>query len=194
MAQIGSTNVSVSQIQALRGIGGQQSLKAAELSLLGDSGNVARPEVSNVCMPNELRDDSSATLGGVDGAWTYTGPANAGGDWGQTRVSEFFAAYNGVPYINVVGVRTGGTPTDGHGGATSEGRWDYNFGGEFNGVQPYYVAKGAGGGWVYFAPGVNSNSETTYPTTIDWYVKDYLNCGSNKGGTTNIFVRTASYP
>jgi hypothetical protein len=195
MSQLGTTNLSISRIQALKGLAGQQSLKAAELSFLGDSSNVARPEVSNVCMPNELYDDASATLQSVAGAWTYTGPAGAGGDWGQSKVSEFFSAYNGVPFINVTPVRTGGIPNGPGGAATSQGRFDLSWGGEFSQSQSYSIAKDVGGGWTTYGVGQLTDSVIAFATeTHTWYIKDYLNCGSNKGGSTNIFTKTATYP
>lgn len=162
--------ISVSQINALRGLGNvQTSLASRELGYMG--GSPANAATSGVCFPNQVERTSSTN-------WTYNGATVA---WRQTRMSEFYSAYTGLPSVTVSRAARNNnryqmffTAT----ASTSEAGAPYQF---------YATNIGGVGGnpfdtWVV----ANGSNQYTWTCTNDGraaaqlrvYVRDVKNCGT----------------
>ncbi len=189
-----SNQISVSQINALKGLGNvQTSLRAREQQYMGGN-SPARPQTSGVCMPNDVVTvvDPVANTGTIaqnsPTTWTYSGPGSGPSLWTPHSMKEFHGAYNGIP---------GAILTKAGTGSSSSMRLSVTVFGEFAG-QPtpsgdyffaYRVGAGAYTSW-FGIPGPSTafsgnpilintggSGNNPAPVTITVAVKDHRNCG-----------------
>lgn len=182
MARLPTTGpISVSNINGLKSLGNvQTSLAARELSYMG--GNPASASVSGVCFPNQVERVSSTN-------WTYNGTTIA---WRQTRMSEFYGAYNSLPAVNVTASARNNARTQMFMTATGS---NSDVGGPYS-----FFAENVAGGitganlntWVLGTPNSYTwtlSNDGSGTATLKVYVRDSLNCGTMKE-----FSDTADYP
>jgi len=168
--------LSVSQINTLKALGNvPTSLDARELQYMG--GNTpANAQVAGVCMPNQAEMSNTPRPAGTSNVtWTYTGPTVR---WRPTRISEFYAAYNGLPSIAGVAVPTGDA-------AGNNGQIRVTCSGSDAGA-PYTVYYN--GAW-YVTNGSNQATFNVSRGARVFYVRDSENCGTNLE-----ISATVSYP
>jgi hypothetical protein len=176
MAQLGTTNIRMSDIRNLKSSGDNpSSLSEREQLYMGTSGTWNRAN-TRVCMPNDVVEANPVRLArAIDGSWTYVGPAGyTGPTWGPHNMSEFREAYNTPPRVRLSLERNG-----------TGGRCRIRITPSL-GVPPYYYnLTGTWQGPVTSEVVLGNEPAGTYTVRI----RDSLNCGAN--GT---IAATAVYP
>jgi hypothetical protein len=179
MARLPSSgSLSVSQINTLKALGTvQTSLDDREAQYMGDSGRTGNANVntSQVCMPNEIVNETTGALAKNTLGWTYTGPSVA---WRPVRVSEFYHAYNSLPSQTVTKLTAFVSATQGQIRVDCSGS---DAGGPY---YIYYSATGIPGAW-YTASDIGGGV-WRYTFTVNsannphvFRVRDSENCGSS---------------
>jgi hypothetical protein len=194
MAQLGTSNIKLSDINSLKSPATPVSLSSREKSYMGPGGTWA--PATGVCMPEDVvtltnpANNTGVLAQSINGSWVYSGGGyTASTPWGPHAMKEFIRAYNGIPRI--VAASTSAR------GSTGSCNLSITIGGEFakNGANYFYKLDGSawnswpvnGATWNSVqSTGLGGDNPPAGSKTFSFQLKDLYNCGADQSISTNI--------